>query len=267
MTTSKKKPDLEQLLATADPMARLLGIMALLRDPEHGCPWDREQTLHSLKQYLVEETYETLDAIDSGEPDRLQGELGDVLLQIVFQSQLAGEQDWFSFHDVAEGLCRKLVRRHPHIFSTSKADTASEVLSIWESSKRKEGGGLLDGIPRHMPALQKAHRLSQKASRVGFDWPDVSGVVAKVGEEAEELVQAKGPDEQFHEIGDLMFALANLARHMDINPEEALQRANHRFKTRFAHVEASVADMDCELADLTLAQLEELWQEAKGEVG
>jgi MazG family protein len=237
--------------------------MALLRDPTLGCPWDREQTLATLKPFLVEETYETLDAIDSGDLERLKSELGDVLLQIVFQSQIAGEQKQFDFFDVAEGLCRKLIRRHPHVFSDEVAQGADDVLSIWEKTKRKEGSGLLDGIPKHLPALQKAHRMTEKAARVGFDWPDVKGVLDKVAEEAAELTAAETEEEQRHELGDLLFALANLARHLRVDPEAALQEANRRFAGRFNYIEEQVRKQGRAMQDLPLAELDKLWDKAK----
>jgi len=263
LTTSTYSIPPEQVRTIEDPVKRLLAVMALLRDPHNGCPWDREQTLESLKPYLVEETYETLDAIDSGDPELLKGELGDVLLQIVFQSQIATESGWFDFAAVADTLSRKLIRRHPHVFGESRARNADDVLDIWESTKKEEGGSLLAGIPRHMPALQKAHRMTQKAARVGFDWPDVQGVLEKVVEEASEVVQADSHEEKVHEIGDLLFSIANLARHLNIEPEEALQKANRRFRTRFAHIEARVQAAGRDMKDLPLDELDSLWDEAK----
>ncbi len=237
--------------------------MALLRDPQRGCPWDREQTLESLKSYLVEETYETLDAIDGGNPAEICGELGDVLLQIVFQSQIAREAGWFDFHDVADAIARKLVRRHPHVFAEASANTPDDVLVLWEASKRREGNGLLEGVPRHLPALQRAQRMTRKAARVGFDWPDAAGILDKIAEEATELTQAESREEQEHELGDLLFAVANLARHLDIDPEEALQKTNRRFQTRFAHIERSLSEAGRELGTVPLEELDALWEEAK----
>ncbi len=257
--------DPQAILNMEDQTARLVAVMALLRHPQLGCPWDREQTLESLKSYLVEETYEVLDAIDSGDPDEVCGELGDVLLQIAFQSQIASEMGWFDFQDVARTIALKLIRRHPHIFGDSSAETPDDVLKLWETTKKAEraGGGLLDGIPRHLPALQKAHRMTQKAARVGFDWPDVSGVLEKVHEEAGELVEAASPAEQEAELGDLLFAVANLARHLNIEPEIALQKANQRFQQRFRHVETTATSSGRELDSMTLAEMDELWEQAK----
>ncbi len=255
----------QSIPAMDDEMARLVAVMALLRHPHKGCPWDREQTLESLKPYLVEETYEVLDAIDSGDPDEIRTELGDVLLQIVFQSQIASEAGWFDFQDVARTISRKLIRRHPHVFADSTAETPDDVIELWEATKQKEkaGGGLLDGIPRQLPALQKAHRMTQKAARVGFDWPDVKGVLDKVHEEAGELVAAATPEEQEAELGDLLFAIANLARHLKIDPEVALQKTNRRFQERFRHVETETAVRGRQLSDMTLTEMDELWDEAK----
>lgn len=258
-TTPRSIPD------TDDEMARLVAVMALLRHPQEGCPWDREQTLESLKPYLVEETYEVLDAIDSGDPDEIRTELGDVLLQIAFQSQIASEAGWFDFQDVARTISSKLIRRHPHVFGDSSAATPDDVIELWEATKQEEkaGGGLLDGIPRHLPALQKAHRMTQKAARVGFDWPDISGVLDKVQEEAGELAAAATPEEQESELGDLLFAIANLARHLKIDPEVALQKTNGRFQKRFSHVETATTASGRQLSDMTLAEMDVLWDEAK----
>lgn len=257
--------DPQTILDIDDQMARLVAVMALLRHPVKGCPWDREQTLESLKPYLVEETYEVLDAIDSGDPDEIRTELGDVLLQIAFQSQIASETGLFDFQDVAGTISRKLIRRHPHVFGDSSAETPDDVVDLWEATKQKEkgSGGLLDGIPRHLPALQKAHRMTQKAARVGFDWPDVKGVLDKVHEEAGELAEAGTPEEQEAELGDLLFAIANLARHLKIDPEVALQKTNQRFQRRFRHVETESAAKGRELSSMTLMEMDELWDEAK----
>jgi MazG family protein len=259
-------PDDPKVIADMDdPVERLLAVMALLRHPTRGCPWDREQTLTSLKPYLVEETYEALDAIDSGDPGELRDELGDVLLQIAFQSQITKEAGQFDFYDVAESISRKLIRRHPHVFGESTARTPDDVMDLWEATKKREKGndGLLSGLPSHLPALQKSHRMTQKAARVGFDWPDVKGVLDKVAEEASEVVAAATPEEQEAELGDLLFAIANLARHLNIDPEIALQKTNDRFRRRFAHVEKRSAQSGREMSDMTLTELDAFWNEAK----
>ena len=252
----------EEILSDEDPVRRLLAIMALLRGTD-GCPWDQVQTLETLKPFLVEEAYEVLDAIDSGSPKELCGELGDLLLQIVFQCQIAQESGWFDFQDVARGLAGKLIRRHPHVFGTESAKTPDEVVETWEAVKKTEGGGLLDGIPRHMPALLKAYRIGQKTTRVGFDWPDVSGALDKVQEEAAELVAARSVEERKREVGDLLIAVANVARWLDIDPEQALQQANHRFAKRFKYVETSLAAEGRSTSEATLEEMDRLWEEAK----
>lgn len=257
-----KDNPVHRILAIDDSLARLLAIMATLRGPQ-GCPWDKKQTFHSLKAYLLEETYELVDAIDSGDPKEHCGELGDLLLQIVFQSQIAAESGRFDFHDVAQGIADKLIRRHPHIFADARADTPEEVVETWEKVKEAEGGGLLDGVPNAMPALQKSDHLCKKAARVGFDWPDMSGVLDKVKEEATELANAATTEEKEHEMGDLLFAVANLARKMNIDPEQALQKANNRFRNRFSHVEKRLSEQGKSLQESTLEQMDALWDEAK----
>src|SRR5512141_651689 len=213
---------------TADAIERLLGIMERLRGPD-GCPWDREQTLQSLRPYVLEETYEVLEAIDGGDVADHREELGDLLLQIVFQAQLRREEGAFEFADVADAISQKLVSRHPHVFGDAEVKDAEGVLRQWAALKREEkkrkgkGESALHGVPREMPALARADRLTEKASRVGFDWPDAGGARAKVGEELEELDRAvAGGDrsEIEHELGDLLFAVANLGRKLNLAPEE-----------------------------------------------
>ena len=247
-----------------DPVRRLETIMELLRGPE-GCPWDRKQTLVSLKPYLIEESYEALDAIDSGDMDALRGELGDVLLQVVFQAQLAREEGLFQLDDVARSICDKLVHRHPHVFGEEQVATSEQVLQNWERIKTKDGKRVLDGIPRQLPALQKAHRIGEKVSRVGFDWPenDWTGPLGKVAEEVKELVDAGTPESRFHELGDVLFSVAGIARRLGIDPEDALQAANNRFMSRFGHVEQRLADQGRKPQDSTLDEMDQLWNEAK----
>ncbi len=266
MSTVGFTPD--DVILTKDPISRLVKIMELLRGPE-GCPWDRKQTLDSLRTHLVEETYEVLDAMDRGLPHELRDELGDLLLQIVFQSQLASESGWFDFSDVAEAICRKLIRRHPHIFATETADTPKAVLEQWEAIKKQEKtdskapAGLLSGIPEHLPALLKAYRIGQKTARVGFDWPDVQGPLSKVTEEIGELAACTGPEAVFHELGDVLLAITNVARHLNVDPEQALQSANARFMRRFAHVEQRAEIMGRDMKTMTLEELDSWWNEAK----
>jgi nucleoside triphosphate diphosphatase len=255
----------------AEAIERLLAIMARLRGPG-GCPWDREQTLSSLRPYLLEETYEVLEAIDAGDPREHCEELGDLLLQIVFQTQLTKEAGGFTFADVAEAISDKLVSRHPHVFGTSEVKDAEGVLRQWAQLKRKEkeakGGGksALEGVPREMPALARAERLGEKASRIGFDWPDAAGPRAKVAEELAELDASiasgdRGAIEQ--ELGDVLFAVANLARKLSLPPEEALRGAIGRFIQRFEHVERELERAGVPQGQATLARMDELWNEAK----
>jgi MazG family protein len=250
---------------------RLLSIMERLRGPQ-GCPWDREQTLRTLRPYVLEETYEVLEAIDAGDPEEHREELGDLLLQIVFQAQLRREEGRFEFADVADAISNKLVSRHPHVFGDADAKDADAVLRQWAAlkreEKRKKGGGesVLEGVPREMPALARADRLTEKASRIGFDWPDAAGARAKVVEELAELDQAiAGGDRDSieHELGDALFALANLSRKLGIPPEEALRGTLARFVARFTHVERELARRGVGHGQATLAEMDAIWDEAK----
>ena len=199
-----------------NPLDRLLHIMSLLR-AEDGCPWDRKQTLQTLKPYLIEEAYEVLDAIDEGDAEEHRQELGDLLLQVVFQSQLRKEEGVFDFFGVAGAISDKLLRRHPHVFGDGTANTAEEVLTTWEEVKKTEGRkSLLSGIPKYLPGLQKAHRIGEKTARVGFDWPNLAGPREKIGEELAELEEATTLEEQRHEVGDLLMSVVNYARHLGL---------------------------------------------------
>jgi MazG family protein len=250
---------------------RLLGIMERLRGPD-GCPWDREQTLATLRPYVLEETYEVLEAIDAGDPREHCEELGDLLLQIVFQAQLAREADQFDFADVADAISNKLVSRHPHVFGDANVRDAEGVLRQWSALKREEkkakGGGqsVLEGVPREMPALARADRLTEKASRIGFDWPDSAGARAKVGEELAELDEAVASGDRAaveHELGDLLFAVANLGRKLGLPPEEALRGAVGRFISRFEHVERELERRGVPHGGATLEEMDALWDDAK----
>ncbi len=256
----------------AEAIQRLLGIMERLRGPD-GCPWDREQSLRSLRPYVLEETYEVLEAIDAGDVREHCEELGDLLLQIVFQAQLRAEEGAFGFADVADAISDKLVSRHPHVFGDAQVSDAEEVLKQWAALKREEkrarGGGesVLEGVPREMPALARADRLTEKASRIGFDWPDAGGARAKVDEELRELDEATaGGDRDAieHELGDVLFALANLSRKLGVPPEEALRGTIARFVSRFGHVERELARRGVPHAGASLAEMDALWDEAKG---
>jgi tetrapyrrole methylase family protein/MazG family protein len=252
-------------------LERLLDIMERLRAPD-GCPWDREQDLRTLRPYVLEETYEVLEAIDGGDPREHCEELGDLLLQIVFQAQLRREEGRFDFADVAEAISNKLVSRHPHVFGDSDVKDAEGVLKQWSALKRAEkkakGGGksVLEGVPREMPALARADRLTEKASRIGFDWPDATGPREKVAEELAELDEAIAKGDRGaveHELGDLLFAGANLARKLGVAPEEALRAAVGRFVSRFEHVEGELERRGVPHGGATLEEMDALWREAK----
>jgi MazG family protein len=244
---------------------RLVEIMDRLREPG-GCPWDREQTYESLRSYLIEECYEVAEALDDGDAPGLREELGDLLLQIVFLSRLAKEDGEFTIDDVVSGIVDKMVRRHPHVFGEESADSPDEVLEHWERIKRQDEPSILAGIPRALPALLKAQRLGTKAARVGFDWPGPRQVMAKVDEEREELVAAmrRGDAEAVRaEVGDLLFAVVNLARHLDVDPEGALERTNLKFTRRFQWIERELPARGETLEGAGLERLERLWSEAK----
>ena len=255
--------------STEAAFSRLVEIMRTLRSPE-GCPWDREQDLRSLRRYVLEEAYEVVQAIDDADMAALPGELGDLLLQVVFLSQMADEGGHFDVETVIEKINEKLIRRHPHVFGDGDAETADEVLQAWESIKRDErgGGSVLDDIPGTFPALARAEKLGRRASHLGFDWPSLDGVIDKVREEVaevEELLEGRTASEVERsaeveaEIGDLLFAIANLARHMGMSPEAALRRANEKFETRFRQIEPRIASG--EAADLEA--MDALWDEVK----
>lgn len=248
-------------------LPQLVEIMQRLLAPD-GCPWDREQTLESLRPYVVEEAHEVVDAIDRGAPEELREELGDLLLQIVFQAELARAQGWFGPDDVVRAICEKLVRRHPHVFGDQKVSGTAEVLANWEQIKAEEkaGRGVLDGVPKALPALLRAARVGEKAARVGFDWPDLSGARAKVDEELAELDAAMRADDRErveHELGDVLFALVSVARKLDVDPEAALRGTLDRFGQRVRWVETHVKEQGQDLAGVDAAALDRLWQAAK----
>lgn len=255
---------------------RLAEVMRRLRAPD-GCPWDKEQDLRSLRPYLVEETYEVLDEMDrvayGGSWKPLAEELGDLLFQIVFHAHLASELGEFTLADVANAIAEKLERRHPHVFGEEKVAGAEQVIQNWAKLKADErkaktgkAGSVLDGVPSAAPALQRAERLTEKASRIGFDWPDVSGARAKVDEELKELDEAiasKDRDAIEHELGDVLFALANVGRKVNCPPEDALRMTNKRFTARFHHVEAKLHEAGIPFGAATLKQMDLFWDEAK----
>jgi MazG family protein len=244
----------------------LVQVMAKLRGPD-GCPWDREQTHDSLRRYMLEEAYEATEQMASGDMKHLCEELGDVLLQVVFHAQIASESGHFTMDEVVEGITAKLVRRHPHVFGDVSVRDAAEVNRNWEAIKRQEKGGkapasILEGIGKGLPALSKANALQKRAATVGFDWPDLAGPVAKVHEELDELLQAP-PAEREGELGDLLFAVVNVARVLGIEPELALHQTNAKFLRRFQQMEEMAAQQGLKLSDMTLDQMDRLWDEAK----
>lgn len=290
---------------TGDRFERAVSIMARLRAPG-GCPWDREQTFDSIKPYTLEETYEVLEAIDNRDWDELAGELGDLLLQVLFYAQMAKEDHTFSIDEVLDRLSNKLVNRHPHVFGDVEANTSAEVLRNWEAIKAEEkkkrlaeGGGkgaaptepdsVLSGVPKGVPALLEAHKLSSKAAHVGFDWPNMEGLFEKLNEEVRELrdevkkIPPPGPvpvgrgiagakesaiPEELHkrledEVGDLFFVLVNIARYLSVDPESALRKTNRKFRRRFQFVEAQLKSEGRSPQDATLDDMEALWQKSK----
>jgi MazG family protein len=252
---------------------RLVAIMAQLRAPG-GCPWDREQNFDSIKPYLLEETYEVMDAIDARDFEGLEEELGDLLLQAVFFAQMASEEGRFDISGSLEAINSKLVRRHPHVFASGDAKTSADVLRRWDEIKAEEREakakprpkGLLAGVPRSLPALVEAQRIAGRAAAAGFDWPSIEQVFDKLREELAELDAARAsavPAEIEDELGDLLFVVVNIARFLKVDPEQALRKTNAKFRGRFAHVEAGVEGTGKKLNDATLEEMERLWQEAK----
>jgi len=249
-------------------------IVAHLRAP-YGCPWDREQTHATLRKHLLEESYEAISAIDSGDITDMREEFGDLLLQVVLQSQIANEEGQFNVNQVIQGIHSKIVRRHPHVFGDLELDGVQGVLANWEKLKEKERGekkeksekkeerGLLDGVPLALPALSQAQEYQDRAARVGFDWPEIDGVLDKVREEIEEIKNAETDFELASEIGDLLFALVNVARWKHVDAESALRGTNLKFKKRFAYVEQGAKNQGRGLSSLALEEMESLWQEAK----
>lgn len=261
----------------------LLHLMARLRDPQHGCPWDLQQDFASIVPHTLEEAYEVADAIEQGDFAHLPGELGDLLFQVVYYSQLGREQALFDFAQVVHGITAKLIRRHPHVFPDGDLYGSPDVPRLgeaaikqrWEQIKAEERAeraaepqqlSLLDDVPQALPALNRAGKLQKRAAQVGFDWPDALPVVDKVREELDEVLEAiAGGDAaaQGEELGDLLFAVCNLARHLKVDPEQALRAANHKFERRFRHIEQALRDAQQDFAACSLEQLDALWGEAK----
>jgi MazG family protein len=260
-----KKPTFDDLVAL---QARLLA-------PD-GCPWDREQTHQTLRTYLIEETYEVLDALESGDPQKLAAELGDLLLQVVFHAQVAAQRGDFDIGDVVAGIHEKLVRRHPHVFGETQARDAAQVLKNWEQLKAEERGAenggnrsLLEGVPRTLPAVLEAYQLTRRAARIGFDWDELEGLLEKLQEEARELRQAAGPlaggeaARVEEEVGDLLFVAVNVARFLNVDPEIALKKASRKFVARFQEMEREMERRGSQLAAAPREVMEELWEQSK----
>ncbi|MFN3321252.1 MAG: nucleoside triphosphate pyrophosphohydrolase [Allorhizobium sp.] len=263
---------------------RLLEIMAALRQPETGCPWDIVQTFETIKPYTIEEAYEVADAIERKDPDDLCEELGDLLLQVVFHARIAEEAGQFNFGDVVEAITRKMIRRHPHVFARSDADTPEAVKAQWDAIKQQEKAerlarrfargsaedpdtGYLGSVQRSFPALTEALKLQERAAKVGFDWSEAAPILDKIEEEIGELREALAenkPDKVKDELGDLIFALVNIGRHVGAEPEQALRGTNTKFRNRFNYIETSLQASGETLVDASLERMEELWQAAKG---
>lgn len=261
-------------------LSRLLEIMAALRDPATGCPWDAVQTFQTIKNYTIEEAYEVADAIERADFEDLRDELGDLLLQPVYHAQMASERGLFDFGDVVEAITTKLIRRHPHVFGATAASDATDAKSRWDEIKSNERAqkaekrgaaappSILDDVPQVLPALARAEKLTRRAASVGFDWPDTSSVLDKVAEELAEVREAAEAGETAaiaEEVGDLLFSIANLARHVGLEPEAALRDANAKFARRFRYVEARAQEDGVALAEVGLERLDRYWNEVRAE--
>ena len=255
-------------------MNKLLEIMAALREPETGCPWDIKQTFETIVPYTLEEAYEVADSIERGHMEELKDELGDLMFQVVFYAQMAKEQGLFEFDDVLQAINNKLVRRHPHVFAGADYTDEKALNDAWEKSKAaerddkvvEEKASVLAGVASALPALKRSQKLQNRAARVGFDWPEVEPVLDKMEEEIQELREAiKNQDQQnvFEETGDIIFACVNLARHLDVDAEEALRHGNKKFETRFSYIEQRLNGEARDINECSLEELEKLWQESK----
>jgi nucleoside triphosphate diphosphatase len=275
---ASERPTAESL--PREPMARLLAVMAWLRDRQHGCPWDVDQTFRTIAPYTIEEAYEVADAIERDDLGALKDELGDLLLQVVYHAQMAHETGAFGFADVASAIAEKMVDRHPHVFGDAMVATAEAQTVSWEARKAAERtakragaepAGALDGVARALPALLRAEKIQKRAARVGFDWKQTGPVIDKIEEELGELraeltAGNVDPARLTDELGDVLFAVANLARHCKIDPEAALRATNDKFERRFRHIERRLGEAGRKPADATLEEMEALWQEAKTRV-
>jgi len=247
---------------------KLLNIMEKLRG-DKGCPWDKEQTRESLKPFILEEAYELIEAIESGDPEKMKEELGDLLFQIVFQCQVAKERREFEISDVIEKITKKMITRHPHVFGEAECRTSAEVIVQWEEQKKLEGKrreSILEGVPEALPSLLRAHRLQNRAASVGFDWDKVGDALKKLDEEVKEFKKAletKEKNEIGEELGDILFMLVNVSRFIGVNPEDALRKTIAKFISRFRYIEMKAADNGRKLSDMTLSEMDKLWEEAK----
>ncbi len=257
-----------------EPIHRLLEVMARLRDPSGGCPWDKEQTFATIAPYTVEEAYEVADAIERGDLADLKDELGDLLLQVVFHARMAQEQGAFDFNDVATAIVDKMIRRHPHVFAEQTFKDLSEQTAAWDAIKAQERAGknrassLLDDVPTGLPGMTRAVKLTKRAARVGFDWPSTQEVLSKLREELAELeaeIEANDPEKVREELGDLLFVCANLARKLDVDPEDAVRAANAKFARRFAYIERALAARGSSPERSNLAEMDGLWNEVRAQ--
>ena len=245
--------------------------MSQLRDKENGCEWDKEQTFQSIAPHTIEEAYEVVDAINRSNIPDLEEELGDLLLQVVFLSQIASEDNLFNFNDVVQTITRKLIRRHPYVFSEKRDHSSKEQMDQWEEIKQEERelkkqSGILDGIAINLPALKRSQKIQKRAAKVGFDWPDSKGVFKKIKEEIRELeeaIESKDQESMKEEVGDLLMIITNLAHRLDVDSEEALMGSNEKFINRFSYIESKLNDSDKRFEDSNLALLDELWNESK----
>jgi len=274
----RKSPKPKRSSSSGQAFEELVAVMACLRAPE-GCPWDREQSHSTLRTYLIEEAYEVLDALDSGDDAKFADELGDLLLQVLFHAQIAAEEKRFAIQDVIRAIHDKMIRRHPHVFGDTRAKTSDEVLRNWELLKKEEraassspaqtkkSDSILDGVPRSLPALLEAFQLTRKAARVGFDWDSAEGIFAKLEEEASELRSAlkskESPANIESEMGDILFAAVNLARFLKIDPELALKKSSQKFSHRFREMERLAREQGSTFADVPRATMESLWERSK----
>lgn len=245
--------------------------MSQLRDKENGCEWDKEQTFQSIAPHTIEEAYEVVDAINRSNIPDLKEELGDLLLQVVFLSQIASEDNLFNFNDVVQTITQKLIRRHPYVFSEKRDHSSEEQMDQWEEIKQEERelkkqSGILDGIAQNLPALKRSQKIQKRAAKVGFDWPDSKGVFKKIKEEIRELeeaIESKNQESMKEEVGDLLMIITNLAQKLDVDSEEALKGSNEKFIHRFSYIESKLNDSDKRFEDSSLALLDELWDESK----